>query len=141
MPELIWEIFFFIRGEQILDEISENLTLSNLSPESEQNLTCAGVNSVGPGDESEPYLVNVFGKTSKFHFSGKLYAMPRCKLTTLIKLTFHTFICMQKIKSNLFYLTKKERQRKEYTINSQSISIPNRSVDRGIFIEDHIPKS
>lgn len=41
----------FCRGDETLDENSENLTLHNLGPESNLNLTCSGVNSIGTGVE------------------------------------------------------------------------------------------
>ena len=37
------------RGDETLEERSENLTLTDLGAESQQNLSCAGVNSVGEG--------------------------------------------------------------------------------------------
>ena len=43
-------IYLVIRGEETLEELSENLTLTDLGAESQQNLSCAGVNLVGEGD-------------------------------------------------------------------------------------------
>ena len=44
------------RGDETLDENSENLTLQDLGPESNLNLTCSGVNSIGTG---EPGIVEL----------------------------------------------------------------------------------
>ena len=54
----------FSRGDQTLDENSENLTLHDLGPASNLNLTCSGVNSIGTG---EPGIVEleISGKADK----------------------------------------------------------------------------
>ena len=54
-----------IRGDETLEEWSENLTLTDLGAESQQNLSCAGVNLVGEGDQDEIELFVYGGK--KYH--------------------------------------------------------------------------
>ena len=67
METFLGRIFFYnfdddaSRGDTILEEISENLTLTNIGFESQQNLSCAAVNEIGPG-ESDSLQISVFGK-------------------------------------------------------------------------------
>ena len=53
-------MYLVIRGEETLEELSENLTLTDLGAESQQNLSCAGVNLVGEGDHDAIELL-VYG--------------------------------------------------------------------------------
>ena len=51
------------RGDVVLDEKSENLTLNNLGLESEQNISCSAVNEIGSG-EADVLQFDVFGNKS-----------------------------------------------------------------------------
>ena len=66
METFLVRIFFYnfdndaSRGDTILEEISENLTLTNIGFESQQNLSCLAVNEIGAG-ESDSLQISVFG--------------------------------------------------------------------------------
>lgn len=57
------EIFLWKLGDTILEEISQNLTLTNIGFESQQNLSCAAVNEIGAG-ESDSLQISVFAPPS-----------------------------------------------------------------------------
>jgi len=42
--------FVWTKGEIIVGEVSENLTLDNLGLESQENISCSAVNEIGPGE-------------------------------------------------------------------------------------------
>ena len=59
----VWTICNILdnRGDETLEEVSENLTLTDLGAASQRNLTCAGVNLVGEGD-SDALEILVYGE-------------------------------------------------------------------------------
>ena len=50
-----------VRGGEIVDENSENLTIHDLGPHHRDKLSCSAVNSVGEGDRDIVHL-EIFGK-------------------------------------------------------------------------------
>ena len=80
MGTFLGRIFFYnfdndaSRGDTILEEISENLTLTNIGFESQQNLSCLAVNEIGAG-ESDSLQISVFGKMG---MSNEF--LPKCEI-------------------------------------------------------------
>ena len=78
-----------IRGEETLEEWSANLTLTDLGAESQQNLSCAGVNLLGEGDQDEIELF-VYG-AKKYHIkyvqSKFLFSASPAFITALPEVT------------------------------------------------------
>ena len=60
-----------IRGGETLEELSENLTLTDLGAGSQHNLSCAGVNSVGEGEYDAVELL-VYGKRERKNKNNNL---------------------------------------------------------------------
>ena len=71
------------RGDTILEERSENLTLTNIGFESQQNLSCAAVNEIGPG-ESDSLQISVFGKITFLMRMSSLRVIYLCFSSAII---------------------------------------------------------
>jgi len=52
--------FLWKKGDSILEERSENLTLNDLGLASQENISCSAVNEIGSG-ESDTIQLEVFG--------------------------------------------------------------------------------
>ena len=51
----------YFRGNDILDEKSENLTLNDIGLASQENISCSAINEIGAG-ESDTLQLEVLGK-------------------------------------------------------------------------------